>query len=320
MEQSPIITIAVLTHNSEKTLEKCLDAIMSQKTDGFSIEIIILDNGSTDKTRKIIKKYGIDYKMLPHMNIPQLRNYAVKIAKAEVVGFVDSDCVIEKNWACAALLILKKPNVSVTGYRYSLPKQKTWLQLNWYINNNRKIRTGQLIPGGNLIIKKSPFWSINGFNENIETGEDADFLDRARRAELGIVSDPKIVNIHLGFPHTLKDFYRKEKWYGKGTQIHNLIKGRDKPTLCAIAFSLFVFVSLIGSLFLIYWVAITGLGLALCTCLAAAIHRKYVNGVGRGLMSMTFIYIVYFIARSNSLIESIFNDSLKKKENKLPVS
>ena len=313
------ITIAVLTRNNEKTIRQCIDAILLNYKHFFRVELLVLDNGSTDSTLEIVRNYGIEPKHLPSLNIPQLRNMAGRNAKSEIIGFVDSDCIIGCNWISRALKILEEPNVSITGYRYSMLENSTWLQTSWYSNNKKERRDDQLIPGGNIIVKKKSFWSIGGFNEKLKTGEDADFLERARMSGHGIVSDPELVNFHLGFPENLIDFYRKEKWYGKGTQIHNLLKGHDKPTLGAITFFLCVFVSLIGSLFLNYWVAITGFGLALCTCLAAAMHRKYVNGVGRGLMSMTFIYIVYFIARINSLIESLFNDSFKKKQNKIPV-
>ena len=311
------ITVAVLTRNNEDTLEFCLDAIVLQSDRSAKVELLVFDNGSTDKTIDIIKKYGVKYRILPKFNIPQLRNMAVRLAQSEIIGFVDSDCIIGSNWISRALQVLKEPDVSITGYKYSLPGKSTWLQKSWYSNNKKKRRDDQLIPGGNFVIKKKSFWSIGGFDEKLETGEDADLLDRARNSGLKIVSDPGLVNLHLGFPKNLLDFYRKEKWYGKGTHFHSLLKGNDKPTLGAIAFFLCILFSFVSSLFLYHWFTLTGIGLALCLCIAAAIHRRLVNGVGHSIVSMTCIYAIYFLGRISSLIELLFKKVFEKKESKI---
>ena len=308
------LTIIVLTRNNEKTIEQCLSAIFSQPLEYYKIEVIVCDNGSIDKTVSIAKKYDIRFISLPNLNIPKLRNTAANSANSIFIGFVDSDCIIGENWVINALKTLENSKISITGYRYTLPRFSTWFQRVWYLNNGKGKNKEQLIPAGNLIVDKRDFFGINGFDETLETGEDAEFLDRARATGLSVVSNPKLINFHLGFPKNIGEFYKKEKWYGKGIKLSDLGRGRDKPTLGAVLFFISIVVFIISLLKAEFVCVLFSFFACFCLCLLAALHRKYLNGVGNNILIMTFIYMVYFSARINSILQfKIFEYALKRK-------
>ena len=93
------ISIIVPVYNTELYLEKCLDSLVGQTLK--EIEIILINDGSTDKSEQIIKKYQkkyndkITYYSKKNEGQGVARNYAIKLAKGEFVTFVDSDDFID---------------------------------------------------------------------------------------------------------------------------------------------------------------------------------------------------------------------------------
>lgn len=95
------ISIIIPVYNSEKYISKCLDSIISQENSPF-IEVILIDDGSTDRTPLIIKSYFKKYsfiKLISQSNQKQsvARNNGLKIASGKYVMFIDSDDYLESN-------------------------------------------------------------------------------------------------------------------------------------------------------------------------------------------------------------------------------
>lgn len=86
------ISIIIATYNAQKRLERCLDSILSQKTD--DVELIIIDGGSKDQTRSIIEDYKsiVDYSISEKDDgIYHAWNKGVKIAKGDWIMFLGAD-------------------------------------------------------------------------------------------------------------------------------------------------------------------------------------------------------------------------------------
>lgn len=102
------LSIIVATYNNEKYLKYCIDSIINQKTE-FSIEIIIIDDGSTDKTYDVLKLYQeypaikiISQKNQGHSGA---RNTGINLSNGKYLMFVDSDDQLCKN---AVQVLLQK--------------------------------------------------------------------------------------------------------------------------------------------------------------------------------------------------------------------
>ncbi|MDD4036128.1 MAG: glycosyltransferase [Bacilli bacterium] len=88
------ISIIIPVYNTEQYLKKCIESILNQTIDG--IEVIIVNDGSTDNSLDIINKYQKKYNNIVVINQPNsgqgsARNAALDIARGEYIGFVDSD-------------------------------------------------------------------------------------------------------------------------------------------------------------------------------------------------------------------------------------
>lgn len=97
------LTVVTLVYNLEKYLPRCLDSLVNQTLN--DIEILCVDDGSTDSAPQIIDEYASRYpekvKAFHKVNGGEFttRNYGLERAKGEYITFVDTDDYVELNWA-----------------------------------------------------------------------------------------------------------------------------------------------------------------------------------------------------------------------------
>lgn len=110
-----LVTIAVAVYNGAKYLDRCLTSVKEQ--DYENIEVLIVDDGSTDDSVDIIKEYcNADprFKLVIHpqnMGLPVTRNTAIKEAKGKYLAMIDVDDYLEKDYVSAMLNSIKRNNV-----------------------------------------------------------------------------------------------------------------------------------------------------------------------------------------------------------------
>ena len=95
------ISIIVPVYNTEKFLEKCLNSLINQTLK--DIEIICINDGSTDNSLQILEKFANKDKRIQIINQtnsgPSIaRNIGIKKAVGEYIGFVDSDDWVDSNF------------------------------------------------------------------------------------------------------------------------------------------------------------------------------------------------------------------------------
>lgn len=88
-------SIIVPVYNTEKYINRCLDSILNQTYKNY--ELIIVNDGSTDNSQKIIDKYKINSYIKENGGPGDARNYGLSKAKGDYILFVDSDDYIDEN-------------------------------------------------------------------------------------------------------------------------------------------------------------------------------------------------------------------------------
>ena len=88
--QTPLVSVLVVTYNYGQFLGDCLDSVLQQRITG-GMEIIVVDDGSTDNTSQVAERYPVRYFRLPHGGVAAARNFAVSQARGEWVAFIDAD-------------------------------------------------------------------------------------------------------------------------------------------------------------------------------------------------------------------------------------
>lgn len=118
------LSVIVPIYNMEKYLVRCLDSIKSQTFTDF--ECIMVNDGSTDSSEQICKKYLADARfiLVNQMNggLGNARNNGIKIAKGTYISFVDSDDWIDANMFSLLIEVLEKNNCDLVCCDYKLAK------------------------------------------------------------------------------------------------------------------------------------------------------------------------------------------------------
>lgn len=117
----PKISVIVPVYNAERYLKKCVDSILRQTLD--DIEVILVDDGSTDNSKIILKEYKMKdnrVKVIEQSNSgPSVaRNNGIKLASGKYIGFVDSDDYIEKTMYEKLIYIADENNVEIAMCNY----------------------------------------------------------------------------------------------------------------------------------------------------------------------------------------------------------
>lgn len=104
------LSIVIPIYNVEKYLNECLDSVVNQKLDNY--EVLLINDGSTDRSEKIIDEYVKKYKFIKKINktnngLSAARNTGIELAKGKYIAFVDSDDYIEHNMMSRMLNMAK---------------------------------------------------------------------------------------------------------------------------------------------------------------------------------------------------------------------
>lgn len=134
------ISVIVPIYNSEANLERCLESILSQSYE--NIEIIAVNDGSTDDSLKVLNRYGENYSNIRIINQNNqgqsaARNRGIEIATGDYIGFVDSDDIIHDKMYEYLHEILVKSNSDISAIQIQVVNNK--FEMEYEINDDESI-------------------------------------------------------------------------------------------------------------------------------------------------------------------------------------
>ncbi len=219
VDACPKVSIIVASYNSADTIEECLKSILALDYPVDYIEVIVMDGVSKDATVKIAQQFPIKVVSI-RLNAPAAYNYAQKIAAHPILGFIDADAKVEKDWLKKLIPHLNEPQVAgVSGSIETWNQDNLWARSIGYELKNRYRRIGKYtgrIATMNLLLKKSVVEEVGGWDEKLPSQYDTDFGFRMASKGYKIAYEPTAVCYHFNRP-TLKAYYRQQLQYGKNT-------------------------------------------------------------------------------------------------------
>jgi glycosyltransferase involved in cell wall biosynthesis len=310
------ISIIIPALNEERMIGRCLESIAAMAFAHDRFEVLVVDNGSRDRTLDIAETFRgrLNLKVLQKTNvrISALRNLGARAAAGDILAFLDADCVAPEDWLDRILELAPADGAGVLGANYLLPDESTWVGRMWH-RYQEAPKSGEVshVPAGDLIMRREDFLRLGGFDETIQTNEDYELCERARKSGMQVRSFPAIGVFHLGTAQSLKTFFRKQAWHGTHVIkvfLRDVMKSHNRK---AVLFAAYTLLSLFAVVFGIaatiishrmWWLAAAGVA-ALCLPPAMLSARQVLaNGKWPDFFPLFALYLTYGIARARALL------------------
>ena len=111
IKQKHLVSIIIRTKNEENWIASCLNSVVNQSYKNF--EIILVDNGSKDKTVEIAKKFNVKILNIKKFKPGRAINYGIKKSKGDVVVCLSGHCIpVNADWLKNLIKDLKKKDVA----------------------------------------------------------------------------------------------------------------------------------------------------------------------------------------------------------------
>jgi glycosyltransferase involved in cell wall biosynthesis len=268
-------SVIIPVHNGGKTIADCLHSILSQKT-SFPFEVIVVNDGSTDRTAEIVQKFKKARLVSQKRQGPAVaRNNGAAIAKGTVIVFVDSDCIATSGWLQEMVSPLGSREIAGVQGRYKSKQKELIARLVQLEIEQRhdKMAEQQFIDfmgSYSAAYRKSVFLEMHGFDTSfpMASGEDTDLSFRINKKDHKLFFNPKAVVFHThpsSFGHYLRVKFYRAFWRVKVYAQHKGKIAKDSYTSQAIkgqiVLSFILFISLIAAVF--YQTALYAAGFAI---------------------------------------------------------
>src|ERR1017187_4265826 len=189
------LSFVVPAYNEEAYLPACLESILAQTRDlGDEVEIIVVNNASTDRTREVALGYPrVRVVDEPRKGLTYARQAGFGASSGMLIANVDSDSRLTPGWVAQVLAAFagEPKTVALSGpfvYYDLSPNQRVSVQVFYavaflvYALNRYVLRAGSMVQGGNFVLRREALEKIGGFNTAIAFyGEDTDIARRMNR-------------------------------------------------------------------------------------------------------------------------------------------
>ena len=303
---APAVTAVLPLFNKRHYVERCLASVAEAARSHGSVEVIVVDHGSTDGSYEAAARWRDSLRLCrePVGTIAHVRNTGAKLASARILAFVDSDCVVPPNYFATLEAIIRDRRVAATGFEVGVPDAGTWVERVWQrLHDRGDAGPRHYVNAASFSVTREAFEAVGGFNERLITGEDTDICLRLRSAGFEIWAAPALRVIHLDNPRTLAAFFRKELWRGLGGFGATLLRRRMRSSAMVIAFgimvaaALFVTFSPLPSPTRVVASAMLVLAVPLCTVAFRFWQSRRVYAPIRSVI----LYFAFYLARLSAL-------------------
>lgn len=189
------VSIVIPYYNNQSTIIRALESVVNQTYKNY--EVILINDGSTDKTLEIVEQYILAHKDVRILNLVQknngpaaARNNGVKNSKGDYIAFLDSDDSWDKHKLEKQMNFIKKNNIDLLGSNHKIIKDDKIYNNCFVKKKTRKIGFYSLLfkhyfyPSC-TIVKKSTLLLVGCFPEGQRYMEDS--LAFTRIARVGSV-------------------------------------------------------------------------------------------------------------------------------------
>ena len=239
------LSLVICTRNRASLLNDLLESIKKQDENSQNFEVIIIDNGSTDETSKIVRPYirdipNLNYVLEERVGLSHARNRGWREAKGEYVAYIDDESKLPPEWMQVALELATSLRPDAFGgpiYPIYAKEKPEWFK-DSYQTFDEGVNAGylsdnQYLSGGNMIIRLELLQSSGGFvphlgmsGKKIAYGEETYFLKRLRELNfIAVYYDKRLYVFHLVRREKMRLLYIAKSRLASGRALHRVWGG-----------------------------------------------------------------------------------------------
>lgn len=184
MTHCQLVSVVVPARNETSRLPACLEAVWTQKRSPFELEVIVVDNGSTDATAQIARSLGASVVVEAREGRSNARNAGMAAARGRIVVFLDADCIPQPGWLEKIMDAFKDKEVGcaageIVNELRDDPLSR-FMIASGHLSQADNFRHPFLpyAGAGNVAFRKDVLDKIGGFDPRLPDGEDADLCWR----------------------------------------------------------------------------------------------------------------------------------------------
>lgn len=219
-----LVSVIVTTRNEEANIKNCLESIVAQDLPAEQIEIIVVDNNSTDKTKGIASRFTENVFNFGTERSSQ-RNYGVRIAKGKYILYLDADMILSRSVISECLTLCEKNKHAGIYIPENIVGKGFWIKVR---NFERSFYNATVIDCVRFI-PKDVFLDIGGFDENLTGPEDWDLDMKIREKGRTAIIDSVIYHNEGAF--CFRKYLAKKEYYALSFEKYINKWGRNNPAI-----------------------------------------------------------------------------------------
>ena len=221
----PFVSVVVPCFNEERRIGRTLSALLAQSYPRQRYEIVVVDNGSTDDTRRVVAGHPVRCLIETRRSSYAARNAAIEATSGDYLAFIDSDCVAEARWLESLVRCDRESGEGLVAGRIELvpplrPTRGSQLLALRFSSAVRRenAETRGAAAGGNLLVRREIFEEIGLFDVAV-SGADSAFTEAVARGGRKLVYADDAVVWHPGEISDAEYLRRSFRiHYGKGSR------------------------------------------------------------------------------------------------------
>ncbi len=196
------VSVVVAVRNGAATIGATVESLLAVRYPRPALEILVVDNGSTDETVGLLNAMGDRIRVLheSRRGAAAARNRGIRAARGRMIAFTDADAVVEPEWLGAILAQLNDPTVGIVGGRIlSIEPCNRIERFGERIHNQQAAIEVEKLPyvmTGNWASRRDVLLEVGLFDESLLRGQDVDLAWRIREAGYRLVYEPAAIVRH----------------------------------------------------------------------------------------------------------------------------